>query len=167
MKSLQESSVDFRLLPYPVRRRFYELSTPVEVYLLRQTSKEIFNDLKFIKTYVDSLNVGEVYHTKLKAINSILELEVREDAIPEFVNVRKEIVFLCSPKCDLIQAHSKITGSFNRFILKGKPSFQQFEEIMKDGKFKNLDDFVFCGEFRGQFSFPNFLKSISSISTIK
>ena len=167
MKNLRESSVDFRLLPYPVRRRFYELSTPVEVYLLRQTSKEIFNDLKFIKTYVDSINVGEVYCTKLKAINSILELEVREDAIPEFVNVRKEIVFLCSPKFDLVQARSKITGSFNRFVLKGKPSFQQFEEVMKDEKFKNLEYFVFCGEFRGQFSLLNFLNSISSISTIK
>ena len=167
MKSPQEFSVDFRLLPYPIRRRFYELSTPVEVYLLRQTSKEIFNDLKFIKTYVDSLNVGEVYHTKLKVINSILELEVREDALPEFINVRKEVVFLCSPKFDLVEAHSRITGSFNRFILKGKPSFQQFQETMKDGRFQSLDYFAFCGEFRGQFSLPNFLDSISSIPNIK
>ncbi|KAE9555228.1 hypothetical protein FO519_001578 [Halicephalobus sp. NKZ332] len=153
----------FRALPYPVRRRFYELSTPVEVYLLRQASKETFTDLKFIKTYVDSLNVGEVYHTKLRAIGSVLELELREDIIPEFVNVRKEVVFLCSPKCDLIQAHSKITGSFSRFILKGKPSFQQFQGVMKDPKFRNLNYFAFCGEFRGQFSLPQFLKSISAI----
>lgn len=163
------TSIDFTNIPYVIRRRFYELSTPLTIYKLRQTCKNVFNELKFIGVYFDEVHIGRDVSDNLVDFNDTQLFLILPDTLMASllspIKCRRAVIY-CVLSISPIDLVKPMDPNFVTYInIQGPIRLNHLRKIIN--RLPNLDSFTFVGNICNIQKETQLLDLISHIKKIQ